>query len=83
MIPLGRLIELYTLEPAKLLRLDRGTLSDGAPGDVTLIDPDLEWTFDKAASQSLSHNTPFDKHTWKGRAVTTIVSGKTVWQAGK
>jgi len=82
-ISLERLIELYTLEPAKLLSLDRGTLSEGAPGDVTLIDPDLEWTFDKNASQSLSHNTPFDNCTWKGRAVATIVSGKIVWQAAK
>lgn len=81
-ISLERLIELYTLEPAKLLRLDRGTLSAGAPGDVTLIDPDLEWTFDKNASRSLSRNTPFDQCTWKGRAVATIVSGKIVWQAG-
>ena len=81
-ISLERLIELYTLEPARLLRLDRGTLSVGSPGDVTLIDPDLEWTFDKAQSQSLSHNTPFDRHTWKGRAITTIVAGKIVWQAG-
>ncbi len=81
-ISLARLIALYTSEPAKLLRLDRGTLSPGVPGDVTLIDPDLEWTFDKAQSLSLSHNTPFDKHSWKGRAVTTIVAGKIVWQAG-
>lgn len=80
-IPLARLIALYTAEPAKLLGLDRGTLSPGAPGDVTLIDPDREWTFDKTRSLSLSHNTPFDKHTWKGRAVATIVAGKLVWQA--
>ena len=82
-ISLERLIELYTLEPARLLSLDRGTLSDGVPGDVTLIDPDLEWTFDKNDSRSLSHNTPFDKCTWKGRAVATIVAGKIVWQAAK
>jgi dihydroorotase len=82
-ISLERLIALYTHEPAKLLRLDRGTLSDGAPGDVTLIDPGLEWTFDKTHSLSLSHNTPFDKQTWKGRAVATIVSGEIVWQAEK
>ncbi len=82
-ISLGRLIALYTHEPAKLLKLDRGTLSEGCPGDVTLIDPDLEWTFDKTQSLSLSHNTPFDGHTWKGRAVATIVSGKIVWQAGE
>jgi len=81
-IPLSRLIELYTAGPAKLLRLDRGTLSEGAPGDVTLIDPDLEWTFDRERSASLSHNTPFDSHSWKGRAVATIVAGRIVWQAG-
>ena len=78
-ISLSRLIALYTAEPARLLNLDRGTLSVGAPGDVTIIDPDLEWTFDKNKSVSLSHNTPFHGHTWKGRAVRTIVAGETVW----
>jgi len=83
LIPLERLIALYTSEPARLLKLDRGTLGLGAPADITLIDPDAEWTFDKNQSASLSHNTPFHGHTWKGRAVATIVAGKTVWQAGK
>jgi dihydroorotase len=78
-ISLARLIALYTAEPSRLLNLDRGTLSVGAPGDVTIIDPDLEWTFDKNKSVSLSHNTPFHGHTWKGRAVRTIVAGETVW----
>jgi dihydroorotase len=78
-ISLSRLIALYTAEPARLLNLDRGTLSVGAPADVTIIDPDLEWTFDKNKSVSLSHNTPFHGHTWKGRAVRSIVAGETVW----
>lgn len=78
-ISLQRLIELYTTEPSKLLRLDRGTLTPGAPADVTLIDPELTWTFEKSQSLSLSHNTPFDGHSWKGRAVRTIVAGETVW----
>ena len=78
-ISLARLIPLYTAEPARLLNLDRGTLSVGAPADVTIINPDLEWTFDKNKSVSLSHNTPFHGHTWKGRAVRTIVAGETVW----
>lgn len=79
LIPLERLIALYTSEPARLLKLDRGTLAAGTPADVTLIDPSLEWTFDKNESVSLSHNTPFHGHTWKGRAVRTIVAGETVW----
>jgi len=78
-ISIERLIALYTSEPAKLLKLDRGTLSPGAPADITLINPDLEWTFDKNQSLSLSRNTPFHNHTWKGRAVRTLVAGETKW----
>ena len=78
-LALGRLIEMFTVNPARLLSLDSGTLSTGAAADVTLIDPDLEWTFDKEKSQSLSRNTPFHGAELKGRAVRTIVAGKTVW----
>jgi dihydroorotase len=78
-IDLPRLIQLYTENPAKLLGLDRGTLSSGAIADVTLIDPDLEWTVDKEASESRSRNNPFHGWTLKGRAIRTIVAGKTVW----
>jgi dihydroorotase len=78
-ISLPRLIELYTVNPARLLKLDRGTLALGAVADVTLIDPSLEWTVDKHASCSRSRNTPFHGWELKGRAVRTIVGGKTVW----
>jgi dihydroorotase len=78
-IELPRLIEMFTANPARLLRIDAGTLSVGQAGDVTLIDPDLEWTVDAAKFQSLSRNTPFDGWKLKGRAVRTIVGGKTVW----
>ncbi len=78
-ISLPRLIEMLTLEPARLLGLDRGTLSHGAHGDVTLINPDLEWTVDRNASASLSRNTPFHGWELKGRAVHTIVDGKIAW----
>jgi dihydroorotase len=76
---INRLIEMFTVEPAKLLKLDAGALSIGAKADVTLIDPDREWTVDASKFESLSRNTPF--HSWKlkGRAVRTIVGGETVW----
>ncbi len=78
-ISINRLIEMFTVEPAKLLKLDAGTLSIGAKADITLIDPDREWTVDASKFESLSRNTPF--HSWKlkGRAVRTIVGGETVW----
>jgi dihydroorotase len=79
-IDLGRLIEMFTVNPARLLKLEAGTLTAGKPADITLIDPDLEWTVDAAAFQSLSCNTPFDRRKLKGRAVRTIVAGKTVWK---
>jgi dihydroorotase len=79
-LDLPRLVAMLTLNPARLLGLDSGTLSAGAAGDVTLIDPDLEWTVDREASFSLSRNTPFHGWELKGRAVRTVVGGKTVWK---
>ena len=79
-IDIKRLVEMYTTEPAKLLKLDAGTLSVGAPADVTVIDPDLEWTVRVDKFESASRNSPFDGWKLKGRAVRTIVGGKTVWK---
>ncbi len=79
-IDLPRVIEMFTVEPAKLLKLNSGALSAGAPADVTLIDPDLEWTVQPERFHSASRNTPFSGWQLKGRAVRTIVSGRTVWQ---
>jgi dihydroorotase len=78
-IDIVRLIEMYTVEPAKLLKLEAGTLSVGAKADVTLIDPDLEWTVKIDKFESASRNSPFDGWKLRGRAVRTIVAGKTVW----
>ncbi len=79
-IDIVRLIEMYTVEPARLLRINAGTLSIDAPADVTLIDPDLEWTVRIDRFESASRNSPFDGWKLKGRAVRTIVGGKTVWR---
>lgn len=79
-IDIARLIEMYTVEPARLLKIDAGTLSIGARADVTLIDPELQWTVSVDQFQSASRNSPFDGWKLKGRAVRTIVSGKTVWK---
>jgi len=79
-ISLPRLIELYTINPAQLLGLDRGTLSVGAIADVTIIDPNLQWTVDREQSASRSRNNPFHGWQLKGRAVRTIVAGETVWK---
>jgi dihydroorotase len=79
-VDLPRLVAMLTVNPARLLSLDRGTLAPGAAGDVTLLDPEREWTVDKEQFASKGRNTPF--HGWKlrGRAVRTIVGGRTVWE---
>jgi dihydroorotase len=79
-IGIARLIAMYTVEPARLLKIDAGTLSIGARADVTLIDPELEWTVTVDQFESASRNTPFNGWKLKGRAVRTIAGGKTVWK---
>ncbi|MCX7712181.1 MAG: dihydroorotase [Chthoniobacterales bacterium] len=75
-----RLIACYTVNPARLLKLNLGTLTAGAPADLTLISPNLRWTFDRNQSFSLSKNTPFHGCEFVGRAVQTIVAGRTIWK---
>ncbi len=80
-IGLERLVELCSVNPAKIFKLaDRGTLRPGAWGDVTILDPELVWTFKASDSKSKSRNTPFDNWTMRGAAVATIVAGKLVYQ---
>ncbi|HVZ86796.1 MAG TPA: amidohydrolase family protein, partial [Polyangia bacterium] len=65
--------------PAALFGLPGGTLADGAPADVTVIDPEAAWTVEPAQLRSRSHNTPFAGRALRGRAVMTIVGGAIVY----
>lgn len=81
-ISLERLVEMCSTNPARIFKLQgRGALTPGSIADVTLIDPEAEWTFRSADSRSRSRNTPFDGWAFTGRAVATIVSGKIVFRA--
>jgi len=76
---LAELIEKFTIAPARLLRLAKGTLKAGADADVTVMDPEREWVFEREWSASKSYNSPFYGWRLKGKAVVTIVGGKMVW----
>ena len=78
-LSLPDLLAKYTVNPARLLNLPKGTLAVGADADVTILDPDREWVFERAETASKSANSPFFGWKLKGRAVATIVGGKTVW----
>ena len=69
----------FTTGPANLLKLPKGTLKPGADGDITIIDPDRDWVFQRSDSGSKSKNSPFHGWTMKGKAVMTIVAGAVVW----
>jgi dihydroorotase len=62
-----------------LLGLEGGHLSAGAPADLTIIDPDLEWEVETSQFLSRSRNCPFAGRRLKGRAVMTIVKGEVVY----
>ena len=83
-IDLARLVELCSTNPAKIFRLkDRGTLKPGSIADVTIIDPELKWTYKNGESRSKSRNSPFDGWEFTGRAVTTVVGGNIRYSRGK
>jgi dihydroorotase len=59
---------------------NRGTLKVGSIADITILDPNLEWTYRNADSKSKSKNSPFDGRDFTGAAVATIVGGKIVYR---
>jgi len=76
-ISLARAIALLTVSPARCFGLSSGTLAEGAPADVTVIDVDRAWTFDRGTSHSKSMNSPF-QGPLVGRAVLTLLDGRVV-----
>jgi dihydroorotase len=78
-ISLMRLVELFTAGPARVLGMER-TLAAGQPADVTIFSTDQTWTYDVKDSPSKSRNSLFDRRTFKGAPMATIVAGRIVWK---
>jgi dihydroorotase len=78
-LELTTLISRLTVEPAKIIGSESGTLRAGSPADITIFDPDKEWIVDAAHFISKGKNTPFQGSTFKGRVMGTIVDGKMVY----
>ena len=78
-ISLSRLVELLTINPARVLNLPGGTLTDGGPADLTILSPDTTTTIRATAMRSKSKNTPFDGWTLRGAVAATIVGGRVVY----
>ena len=81
-LDLPLLISKMSWEPAKVLGLEGGTLTAGAAADVTVIDPELEWTVDAAKFYTKGSHSPFIGRKLKGRAILTVVDGEIVMKDG-
>src|SRR3984893_254318 len=75
----ARMVEMMSLKGAQLLRVEGGLVELGVRADITLIDPNMEWTVEPARFISKSHNSPFAGRRLKGKAMLTIVAGDIVY----
>ena len=79
LVGVARLIELLSVNPARILNVPGGSLADGAPADITILAPDLQVTIVASRMRSKSKNTPFDGWRLRGGVAATIVGGRAVY----
>jgi len=79
LIRLPRFVELLSANPARILNIPGGSLSDGAIADVTILAPDLQVVVDASKFRSKSRNTPFSGWQFRGGVAATLVGGRTVY----
>lgn len=79
-LSLKQMLEKLTVNPAKMLRIDKGTIECGKAADIVLVDFDNEYKVDVPKFASKSKNSPFDGFKVKGRVITTMVGGKIVYE---
>ena len=75
-VSVSRLVELFSTNPSRILKLDRGTLQEGTTADLTVIDPNCEIIVDVKEFRSKSRNCPFDGWRLHGVPIMAIVKGK-------
>ena len=80
LMDINMLISKMTIEPARVLGLNKGTLTPGADADVVIIDPNAVWTIDPEKFLSKGKNTPFKGRVVTGAVRATYVAGRCVWQ---
>ena len=78
-VPLARLIELLSVNPARVLGIPGGSLADGAPADITILAPDMPVTIRSEGMRSKSRNSPFIGWELRGGVAATIVNGRIVY----
>ena len=79
-ITLPRMVELLSSNPARIIRQPLGRITQGETADLTLFDPEREWTYHATTGESKSHNSPFDGWKLRGAVTATLVAGNMVYQ---
>ena len=79
-LSLMRLVELFTVGPARVLGMER-KMAAGEPADLTIFSTERAWTYDVGESPSKSRNSPFDGWKFRGGPVATIVAGRVSFRA--
>lgn len=79
-LALPELVAKFTVGPARLLQIPKGTLGIGVDADITIFDPEHEWVFTREDSVSKSANSPFWNWPLKGKAMAVIIGGRIIWQ---
>jgi dihydroorotase len=82
LLDLSVLVEKMSCAPARVFGLPGGTLKRGSPADVTVFDPDREWTVDPTRFRSKGRNTPYSQKRLRGRVLLTVVDGRAIFSAG-
>jgi len=83
LIGIGRMVELLSLNPARVINVPGGTLAEGAPADITILAPDMKVTVRAQQLRSKSKNTPFDGWELRGGVAATIVGGRIVYRSDR
>ncbi len=81
-LTINEIVDKYSCRPAKIFKLDRGTLAPGAPADITILDLDKRWTIDSSKFYTTGKVTPFNGKRCRGKAVATMVAGRFVMREG-
>jgi dihydroorotase len=79
LISMARFVELWSVNPARVIGVPGGSLAEGQPADISILAPDLPVTIDPARFVSKGRNTPFGGWTLRGGVAATIVGGRVVY----
>jgi dihydroorotase len=82
-IDLAGLVRVMSASPRRILGLPGGTLAQGAPADLVLVDPSARWAVDPGRFRSRSRNSPFRGFRLRGEVVATMVGGRIVMRRGE